>query len=75
MFLLKIVLCNMETGEETIFPCKESLYRNETNFRAEKTFEVQLEESDHESKFSKIAAAFGCDCSYVLLRSSCDAVV
>jgi hypothetical protein len=65
----------METGEETIFPCKENLYRNETNFRAEKTFQVQLEDSDNESKFIKITAAFECGCPYVLLRSSCNAVI
>lgn len=50
MVFLKIVLYNTETGEETVFPCKESLHRNDSNFRAEKTFDAQLKESDGESK-------------------------
>ncbi len=55
MFLfLKIILHNVETGEETIFPCKEILSRNEANFRAEKTFEIQSDQSDDERKLNNI---------------------
>ncbi|CAF3621989.1 unnamed protein product [Rotaria sp. Silwood1] len=46
--LEKIVLINVKTGDETIFPCNESLIRNESNFRAEQTFEIQLKELDDE---------------------------
>jgi hypothetical protein len=47
---LKIVLRNLQTGDETIFPCKDILIRDDSNFRAEKTFEIQPDESDDESK-------------------------
>jgi hypothetical protein len=47
---LKIVLLNLQTGDETIFPCKDILIRDDSNFRAEKTFEIQPDESDDESK-------------------------
>ena len=45
---LKIVLVNTKTNEQTTFPCGEILHRNDSNFRAEKTFEYQS--SDDESK-------------------------
>ncbi|CAF3790952.1 unnamed protein product [Rotaria sordida] len=48
--LEKIILINIKTGDKTIFPCNESLIRNESNFRAEKTFEIQSKELHDESK-------------------------
>jgi len=37
-----------------MFPCKEILSRNEANFRAEKTFEIQSNQSDDERKLNNI---------------------
>jgi hypothetical protein len=46
-------LINTETGEETIFPCKQTLVRNDFNLRAEQTFQAQSKQSDDE-ELSKI---------------------
>ncbi|CAF2961367.1 unnamed protein product [Rotaria sp. Silwood2] len=50
--LEKIVLINVKTGDETTFLCNESLIRNESNSRAEKTFEIQLKELDDKGKLN-----------------------
>ncbi|CAF4689781.1 unnamed protein product, partial [Rotaria sp. Silwood2] len=42
----KIVLLNTETGQETIFPCKDSLIRNDLDLRAKQTFQAQSKPSD-----------------------------
>ncbi|UJR29948.1 hypothetical protein I4U23_017495 [Adineta vaga] len=44
----KIVLINTETQKKTIFLCKESLQRNDSDYRAEKTYQVQIEDSNRE---------------------------
>ncbi|CAF3632135.1 unnamed protein product [Rotaria sordida] len=42
----KIVLINKETDQETIFPCKNSLIRNDFDLRAEQTFQAESKQSD-----------------------------
>jgi len=54
ILFLKIVLVNVNTGDETTFSCKQILRRNETNFRAEKTFEIDSDQSDRERKLNNI---------------------
>lgn len=49
---LKIILVNIQTGTEIIFPCREALQRDESNFCAEKTFENQPSDDDDESTFT-----------------------
>ncbi|CAF0845811.1 unnamed protein product [Adineta steineri] len=46
----KIVLINTETGEETIFPCKEALTRNDSDLRAEHTYQAHIKQSDDDQE-------------------------
>ncbi|CAF3685342.1 unnamed protein product [Rotaria sp. Silwood1] len=44
----KIVLTNTETGQETIFPCKDLLIRDDLYLRAEQIFQAQSKQSDND---------------------------
>lgn len=48
------MLINKKTNKKTTFPCHESLSRNEVNFRAERIFQSQSQDSSDESKFTNV---------------------
>ncbi|CAF3277422.1 unnamed protein product [Rotaria socialis] len=45
----KIVLANIETGQETIFLCPDSLARNDFDLRAEQTFQAQSSQANYDN--------------------------